>query len=156
MKKILKSKFFWGVILLTLILVLLAKFLPEKEKPTPTPAPVPTETPALSRPTGEKMSLGGVEIKNIYQDEIKTDSRGDTLFAQSKDYQIYYFAKENQFLISVLSSPFTAKREIAEKKFLELTGADETKACQLNVVVSTPTFVNQKEAGQNYGLSFCK
>ena len=114
---------------------------------------------ALPGPTvseSSKIEVSNVKVNNFYKDAKKINSQGDILISEEKDFDIVYFPKGDEFLISILSSPFYPKRLEAEKKLLETLGISEKDACKLDVSITTPAFVNQNEAGINYGLSFCK
>jgi len=150
-----KKKLLFASIILIIVLVFVAKFLPSREGSISQTSPTPAPTPFLGKATGEKMTVSGVAINNLYNKEISTNPRGDTLFSQSKDYQILYFAQEKQFLISIIGSPFDQKRALAEQNFLKILGIDKEAACQLKTVVSTPSFANPDQSGINYSLSFC-
>jgi len=93
--------------------------------------------------------------ENALSHAIETNSRGDMLLINNPEYQIIYFAKEDQFLISIQKSPFEEWRQKAEEEFLQITKAEKRIACQLNVVVSTPQFANPEESGKIFPPSFC-
>jgi len=42
-----------------------------------------------------------------------------------------------------------------EKRFIELLDISEAEACKLDVIITTPQFVNPEFAGEEYYLSFC-
>lgn len=116
---------------------------------------LPTAFPTFKKPVGPTIPISDVNVNNFYNLNPKINERGDVTFVDRQNFQIIYFSKENEFLISVLGSPFEEKRQEAEKEFLKQLNIVEEKACQLKVVISTPTFANPNESGQNYRLSFC-
>lgn len=78
-----------------------------------------------------------------------------TVYDEGADYEIIYINQNDQYLISISGSPFEEKRKLAEQNFLKTFKINKEEACKLNVVITTPTFANPKEAGINYKLSFC-
>lgn len=93
--------------------------------------------------------------ENALSKTLKINQEGDALLVDEPEYQIVYLKKDGQFLISILKSPFEPLREKAEKKFREITQADKDTLCQMNVVVTTPSFANPDLAGKIFPLSFC-
>lgn len=142
-----KRKIIFVVIIIIIIIIvfLVYKFL----------SPTPASFSALEKSTGEKLNIADVSVNNFYKIKINTNPRGDTLFSQSTDYQIMYFSKEEQFLISIMGSPFEEKRALAELNFTQVLGITQEEACKLNVIINTPSFANPEESGTNYKLSFC-
>ena len=49
----------------------------------------------------------------------KINERGDVTFVDRQNFQILYFSNENEFLISILDSPFEENRQEAEKEMLK-------------------------------------
>lgn len=94
--------------------------------------------------------------ENALSKTMKVNARGDVLLVDKPEYQIIYFQKEDQFLISILKSPFEAIREEAEDEFLQITKADQETLCKLDVVLTTPSFANPSLAGKIVYLSFCQ
>lgn len=140
--------------IILIIIFLVYKILAPKKTDLSQSIPRPTSS-SLDKPTGKKMVVSNVSVENIYNSELGTNSRGDILFSQSENYQIFYFSQEKQFLISIIGAPFDQKRILAEQNFLKILKINEKDACKLNTVVNTPSFANPKEAGINYKLSFC-
>ena len=126
-----------------------------KVTPIPT-SQLPTSYPVYQKPEGLTIEISGVEINNIYNLNPQINERKDATFKTSDQYQLIYFSKENEFLISILASPFDQIRLIAEQDFLKILGINTNQACKLQVIISTPLYVNPNEAGKNYRLSFCK
>ena len=85
----------------------------------------------------------------------KINDNGDLLISETKNYKVIYFPKNNQVFVSILSSPFSKFREEAEKELLEVLDIDSDTSCKLNVLITTPRFVNPEEAGKEDVLSFC-
>lgn len=102
-----------------------------------------------------KINVGGVEVNDFTKNRESINSQGDFLAVKEANYEIVYFPNGDYFNISVLASPFDTWRGVAEAKLLSRLGVNEKEACQLNVVVTTPLFVNPDEAGNQYPLSFC-
>lgn len=103
----------------------------------------------------DKVIVGETETKNFYKSAQAINESGSAVVNKSQDYEIVYTPEFSRFNITVLGSPFTETRKLAENKFIETLGINTETACKLNVVVSTPYFANPNESGQSYGLSFC-
>ncbi len=110
----------------------------------------------LNLPTGEKMSVSGTEIKNVYKTALDINDTGDVVYAEANSYQQVYHPKDQYFLISVTGSPFESARTEAEKQFLAILQISKEDACKLNVTITTPRYANPDEAGKIYKLSFCE
>lgn len=106
--------------------VSLGKKSPLPVVPAPTPISQPTPTPVFQQIESKKQT-----------------------------YQITYVASLQEYAIVVYASPFEPARQEAERAFLTKLGISEKEACGLRVSVSTPPFVNPKEGGKTYRLSFC-
>ncbi len=142
-----------GIIVALVILVFLIVFRiaykPPKEReeiPIPTPVRIPAQ----------KINISGVEVNNFLAFPIATNVKGDALFVKEEDYQIVYLKPFNQFVISILGSPFNSVRKKAEARFLTNLNISQEQACKLKVQVSTPNFANPDYAGRKYVLSFCQ
>lgn len=94
--------------------------------------------------------------KNALSEVVETNKQGNKLVINESGYQILYLKEFDQFLISILQSPFETIRQEAEKEFLRITQAEKDTACQLDVVITTPRFANPDLAGQTFYLSFCE
>jgi hypothetical protein len=94
--------------------------------------------------------------ERIDEHTVRTTSRGDILFADTEEFQLLYFAKEDEYLISILSNPFDEIRPVAEEAFLSALQINKATACALKVYVSSPVWINPNQSGQIFPLSFCK
>jgi len=92
----------------------------------------------------------------IFENAKKTTERGDVLFKDTGQYHLIYFSGEDEFLISILSSPFENVRSEAEKAFLDILKIDEETACLLKVRISSPIKINPELKGNFLPLSFCR
>lgn len=119
--------------------------------PTPTLVPIPLR----NIPTGERLEVGGVSIKNPYTSAVQLSAQGDSLMTQSEGYQLIYLKQFSKFLISVTASPFEENRQQAEAALLSRLEIDEATACTLQVEITTIYDINPNEAGQIFSLSFC-
>jgi hypothetical protein len=140
------------VAIIFIVAFIVNRFIPEIEKVLPNPTP----TPKSDEPEVQRIEVNGVDVKNFYDQDTNVNSRGDATFVNQENYGIVYFSNEEQFLISIFSSPFDEVRKEAEKQFLKELGIDKSEACSLNVIITTPVSVNPENAGINYRLSFCK
>lgn len=93
---------------------------------------------------------------NALSEIIETNNQGDSLIVNKSSYQIIYHKNLDQFMISILKSPFEDIRQIAEQEFLQITQADVATVCKLDAVVTTPYFANPDLAGKIFPLSFCQ
>ena len=84
------------------------------------------------------------------------NSQGDRLIKQNPNYHLIFSPEFNQYLISVLGSPFEKYRQEAENELLNALRIDTRSACQLKIVITTPFFANPDESGRYYKLSFCE
>lgn len=133
--------------------------------PTTTPSTEPSgEQPtttnfALPATTDDKMFLplenGSLEVNNIYKDPIASLEENGVDFAQSPDYAIAFYPDNQGFIITITNPEIQAARDSAEIAFLMELGITQEEACKLNVSLSVPFSINQQNAGQEFGLSFC-
>jgi len=121
----------------------------------PTSKP-PTPYPTYRKPEDSTMEISGVKVNNFYNSNPVINEREDTTFKISDQYQLIYFSKENEFLISILASPFEKVRQTAEQSFLTELQITKNQACKLKANITTPYYVNPNESGKNYRLSFCE
>lgn len=147
------------VIILIVFLLLMSYFLFKLAKGRPSglvPQPTPSSTSNYSKfKKGDKIIISNVEMNDVLSNPVETNSFGDGLILKGNSYQIVYLKNSNNFLISILDSPFEKFKLVAEQEFLRLLGVSEIDACRLNVTVTTPAFANPAEAGGIYKLSFC-
>lgn len=136
---------------------------PKSETMVPSTSVRPTATP-FSQPSiipttdlqGKKITISGVDVDNFYLNSESNNNQEDILIKNTVAFQIVYLKKQNKFLLSIRSSPFTQKRAEAEEQFLKTLGIERQEACRLNVTITTPFFANPDYAGQEFSLSFCK
>lgn len=124
----------------------------------PTFGPVATFTPAISPPLDKegRIKISNVWVNNFYKAPQGINPSGDVLVADKSEFQIVFLPQFNQFMLSVLASPFSGVRKVAEEEFLKVLGVGRQEACRLNVVVNTPYFANPDYSNQDYPLSFCQ
>lgn len=161
-----RNKILASILIILVVVALVANFLlPKDESPTEIPQPSSTprvypryrtgETP-FPVPQSDTVRSSGVTIRNVVKESVSINPRGDALVSEASSFHTIYFSKEDQFLISITEIPFEEKRKIAEQDFIRLLEITEAEACKLNVVITTPAFVNPDESGKNYSLSFCE
>jgi hypothetical protein len=130
-----------------------------------TPDPKVTQTPSSyssKQPTDRSQNIyTAIDLKTIAPIPLPKNSEitnelGDIIIEDTNDYRILYIKRKDQFSIGIFSSPFEKQRQKAEKAFLSILNITEEKACELNVVTTTPMFANPEEAGKIYSLSFCE
>ncbi len=147
-------------LLIFIVLIFVRKNSGETPKEvTPIPSPTisfPTPFPTPSFPQTPEITISGVEVKNFYQNAEEYSKQGDVQFSSIPQYNLVYLSKFNEFLISILSSPFEETRVLAEKDFIEKLGITEQEASKLTVTVTTSKAINPDFAGKKYRLSFCE
>lgn len=117
---------------------------------------VPVRVDQVTPFAQEKMMLGGVQMNNLYTLAKETDPNGNLVFPSPPEYKLLYLTQYQQFLITIIGSPFPKMRREAEEDFLLLIGVGKDEACKLDVVISTPFSANPDFAGESYPLSFCQ
>lgn len=137
----------------------------QQQFPTPTSLPISNLSPTIQialptaptlYPTNSLITVGGVQMKDFTKTSTQMNQEGDLSIANvANSYQIVYLAHFQQFLITILGSPFDTQRQAAETAFLQSLGISQADACKLSVSISTPRYVNPDQAGQQYPLSFC-
>lgn len=140
---------FVAIVVFIIMLLLETVFKTSPPSQPPNPTLVPTRTP-------DSIQISGVPIHNILQTGTQINDNGDTVFVDTPNYEIIYLPEFNQFIITILSTPFETVRLQAEEEFLLKTGTSRTDACKLDVSVGTTYEVDPTKADRNYGLSFCE
>lgn len=164
MKKILLLLTIFCVVIISLVIVILLPNLKgtssivPKILPTPTSVVIPQTKPTVKIiPTGETVIINNIPVNNFYQNSPSFNPEGDrTLADVDGQYRIVYLSENQQFLLNIQGSPFEQYRQAAEQAFLQKMGISQQQACNLNVIIRTPAFVNPDQAGQDYFLSFCQ
>lgn len=97
---------------------------------------------------------GAVPVNNVTQNPVQ--QVGDTVvFAQTDQYSIIYYQKEQTFSITISSQPAQPARDAAEAVLLQKLGISKDQSCNLIVTTYVPYDVDPNLSGQDYGLSFC-
>lgn len=142
-----------------ILLIFIFTFLSSFKKPAPSPdSSTPSTTPSPTNiPLTDEITISNIPVKNFYKKAEKIDNAGNVYFVDEPNkYQILYEEKFDQFLISILGSPFEELRIEAEQKLISDLGITTAEACLLNVVITTPAFANPDFSGKPYKLSFCE
>lgn len=142
-----------SIIIVTVLVNII--LLNKKKEPVPVSTITPTKV-SFVVPTGETIKISQVEVKNFYQSLVNKNNQEDALIIDNENYQITYLAQFNKFLITILNPSFTEIKIEAENIFLDALEITKDQACNLNVEISTPNFVNQEYAGEVFSLSFCQ
>jgi len=133
------------IILLVLLLIGVVIFLFYNLKPTPTTPPTP--------PTAEE-----VKAKLLASPE-QVDAFGDKLIKTTGQYQLAYIAKDDYFVVSLLSTPLSEARKAAEEELLQRSGNNLEVLCKLTFDIGAPLYVIQ-ETGEtvenSHALNICK
>ena len=106
--------------------------------------------PGLSISTSE----GTVKISNFFDKAEETI--GDiVVVATTLNFQIIYFKKNEVFNITLKLKPLETSRDLAETRLLEVLDISQAEACKLNVEIFVPIALDEKLAGNTFGLSLC-
>jgi len=139
-------------VVLVAALLKLPKKLNQQEKLTPTAIPTVGE---FKIPEEETIEISGVKMKNFYKTGKIINKNNDVEIKATEEYSFDFFPLTSQFILSITSSPFEAVRIKAEEEFLKELGF-VGDFCKLNIIISTPRFVNPEEAGESFKLSECE
>lgn len=104
----------------------------------------PAETPATQTPSTPRTDLP--EKLPSQQEFIKNPNQGFVI-----DYDPNY----NLYIISILTPEFDKMRSLAEQALVEKLGIPQSRACELNVSISTPHYVNPNQIETYDTFSFC-
>ncbi|OGI15597.1 MAG: hypothetical protein A2Z52_01200 [Candidatus Moranbacteria bacterium RBG_19FT_COMBO_42_6] len=97
-----------------------------------------------------------LEVNNLYENPVEKLPGEIVDFRSTDDYLMEFQPAYQQFVIAIQNpEDIYGARTRAESDFLESLSIDREKACELNVTLSVPVQVNEKNAGKNFGLSFC-
>ncbi len=122
----------------------------------PAQPPVTFLIPEKTAPTMTlQTKKGNLQTNNLYQNPLEHLSHDGIVFEKNNDAIASFFPQDQGFLITLLNSDLEKARTEAENDFLQKLNITKDQACTLKVTLNTPSFVNQKAAGTNYGLSFC-
>ncbi len=102
----------------------------------------------------EKIKISGVWVNNFLKE--KNLQKDYITLIQNENYHIFFIPSQEEFTISITSSPFEEQKKKAEEEFIKILGIDKVSSCKLKVGITTPSFVNPENAGVIYKLSFCK
>lgn len=113
---------------------------------------------------GEKEFTQGAHVVNINTDvgtitvdDAVTSMKGVyEILAETAEYQIIHDEPTDSFQIVIYQKPFLQNKAKAERAFFELLDISEEEACRLDVVVTTPAFVDLDYSGQSFLLNYCQ
>jgi hypothetical protein len=72
-----------------------------------------------------------------------------------KTYQLVFVPQHNQYVISILKTPFEDVRKQVEPDILNQLRVSSADACKLNVMISSPYFVTGTKTPTYTKFSFC-
>lgn len=106
---------------------------------------------------GEQQVIIETDNGEIIVEDAVLSMKGEyEILRSTEEYKIVHLVPENNFQITVYKQPFLTVRKDAEVAFLDALQIDEDVACELDVSVSTPSFVDIEYSGKTYELSFCR
>ncbi len=151
---------------------------PAPALPSPTPTnvpqvPTPQQTPQANVPTIRmRTASGGTMLvrdfgrdSDTYADPVnrgyyylgyhtQQDQRDQTA-NQNQPYIVEYINQTNYFNISLLAEPLGQTRLAAEQSLMTRLGVSQAQLCQLDYMVSVPSYVSEVYSSRNLGFSFC-
>lgn len=151
-----------SILVIFLVVFLFGFFNAEQRQKTanlPPATPRPTlESSPTPIPSAPEIEISGTKVSNFYKTAARIGKSGDIYIKNNnpKKYRIMYQQPFNQFMISILASPFTEIRLEAEQDFLSQLNITKQEACSLNVIIVTQSFVNPDYSDKSYKLSFCE
>lgn len=135
------------LILLALLLIGVVIFLFYNLKSAPSP-PTPPVIPTAEDAKMLILASAGGE-----------DTYGDMTIESTSQYQVTYIAKDDYFILLLLSTPLSEARKAAEEELLERSGGNLAALCDLTVDVGAPMYVmaETEETIENpHSLNICK
>lgn len=120
--------------------------LADENVPTAPPTPIPQEGDII---------LDGIAVNDFKAKAARVTEDGDTVLAETSNYQIVFYEKTQEFTISLTGTDFEKSRLAAENAFLLNLEIDRANACRLFVNEYVPNTVNNEHSGQILPLSFC-
>lgn len=97
-----------------------------------------------------------IPLKDFRSNALETNSVGEMLLADEKDYQIVYFEGDQSFIITLYTPPIPETQQKAEEALLRILGVTKNQACKLNVSLGVPYQVDPQYIGVSLPLSFCE
>jgi len=127
-----------ALLLIGVVIFLFYNLKPASKPPTPTAEEVKAQL------------LASPEQENTY---------GDKLIKTAAQYQLAYIAKDDYFVLLLLSTPLSEARKAAEEELLQRSGNNLTALCTFKVDIGAPMYVIQEtgETVENpHALNICK
>jgi hypothetical protein len=159
-----KKIFNIAILILFVVIIFLAAYVyvaqkKAAQKNNATPAVQPIAPTVVPQENEEKMTIqtgsGDVAINNLYKNPIAKLYHNGVLFQQASGFEMSFYPDDSGFIISLLNPDLQKSRDEAETAFLNTLGIDQKQACLLKVSLGTTADINEKAAGQNFGLIFC-
>ncbi len=162
-------KKFFVIFILSLLVVVLAWQtwrLYFSEEPTPT---VPEKKVEEKIPSGilpietqknyDKFSIStdeeNVEVMDFRENVLESNSAGEMLLVDEKDYQIVYYAPDQSFLMTLYTLPIPETQKKAEDALLRILNISKEEACRLKVSIGVPYQLDPNYIGVRLPLGFC-
>lgn len=116
---------------------------------------IPSDTPNYPY-MDIQTSSGSVRIQDYFSIAISSNQYDVVLAQEIGKYQISVSPQDNRFQVIILGHPLDKYQLEAEQKLLSLLKVREVDACKLNVKLGVPYSVDERFAGQEFAMSFCK
>lgn len=103
----------------------------------------------------DNIQVSNQTVNNVYRSRIQTTERGDVVFYQSPQYELAFLPDYEKFMIYIKEPPADQNIQAAEQQLLQSLEIGANTACELDVEVAVPNYVDTSIGGKNYPLSFC-
>lgn len=74
---------------------------------------------------------------------------------RTASYTIIHYPSDDSYQIIIERTPFDISRVSAEQQFMQRMKMSREEVCELNVFITTPSYVSEEYAGQTLPLSYC-
>jgi hypothetical protein len=100
-------------------------------------------------------TAGPVKVYNFFPHSENKIDKNTFFIKEHSSYTISYFKPDSLFLITLENKNLLTARTSAEKEFLKQLKISKDAACELNLDMEVPDYIDNDLSGVNYNLSFC-
>jgi hypothetical protein len=139
-------------------------YAPKKETPIVTeekseekiPSGIPPiETQKNSYEFPIRTNKGNIQVKDFRKNILESNSAGEMLLSNEKDYHIVYYGPDQSFLITLYALPIPETQKKAEDALLYILNISKEEVCKLKVSIGVPYQLDPNYIGVRLPLSFC-
>lgn len=98
---------------------------------------------------------GNIPVKDFRENILESNSAGEMLLVDEKDYQIVYYSPDQSFLMTLYVLPILETQKKAEDALLRILKITKEEACRLKVSIGVPYQLDPNYIGVRLPLSFC-